>query len=239
MRAEVLFRAIGEVDEAMLQDAVAAAARPVKRRMPVRFGAGLATACAVLLAAAVLSAGMPMDGLASGGHTAGKGQPAKLRRGRRAGGAAGAGDGAAPENGGLPGFSLEEAGGAGLGMEAVTVRSESELLPTAWPVDGEEMPVSLTVYENARPADFTGAREYTQEELCALARQTAAALGFEVESVEVSPTEEQRRATLERFEAAGCCPLRRISPRRRPKNRLSWTITLRRPAPGPCARTAL
>lgn len=120
MRAEALFRAIGEVDEAMLQDAVAAAARPVKRRMPVRFGA-----------AAVQEE------------------------------AAGAGDGAAPENGGLPGFSLEEAGGAGLGMEAVTVRSESELLPTAWPVDGEEMPVLLTVYENARPADFTGAREYT------------------------------------------------------------------------------
>ena len=63
-----MFRAIGEVDEAMLQDAVTAAARPVKRRAPVRFGAGLATAaCAVLLAAAVLSAGMPMDGLASGG----------------------------------------------------------------------------------------------------------------------------------------------------------------------------
>lgn len=87
------------------------------------------------------------------------------------------------------------------------MRSESELLPTAWPVDGEEMPVSLTVYENARPADFTGAREYTQEELCTLAQQTAAALGFEVESVEVSPTEEQRRATLERFEAAGLLPL--------------------------------
>ena len=31
MRAETLFRAIGEVDEAMLQDAVTAAARPVKR----------------------------------------------------------------------------------------------------------------------------------------------------------------------------------------------------------------
>ena len=44
MRAETLFRAIGEVDEAMLQDAVTAAARPVKRRAPVRFGAGLATA---------------------------------------------------------------------------------------------------------------------------------------------------------------------------------------------------
>ena len=52
-----MFRAIGEVDEAMLQDAVAAAARPVKRRPPVRFGAGLATAaCAALLAAAVLGA---------------------------------------------------------------------------------------------------------------------------------------------------------------------------------------
>ena len=74
------------------------------------------------------------------------------------------------------------------------------------------MPVSLTVYENARPADFTGAREYTQEELCTLARQTAAALGFEVESVEVSPTEEQRRATLERFEAAGLLPSEEDTP---------------------------
>lgn len=58
MRAETLFRAIGEVDEAMLQDAVAAAAQPVKRRPPVRFGAGLATAaCAALLAAAVRRGG--------------------------------------------------------------------------------------------------------------------------------------------------------------------------------------
>lgn len=180
MRTEALFRAIGEVDEAMLQDAVAAAERPVKRRMPVRFGAGLATAaCAVLLAAAVLSAGMPMDGLASGGTQQAKDSLQSSGAAAVQEEAAGAGDGAAPENGGLPGFSLEEAGGAGLGMEAVTVRSESELLPTAWPVDGEEMPVSLTVYENARPADFTGAREYTQEELCALVRQTAAALGFE------------------------------------------------------------
>lgn len=213
MRAETLFRAIGEVDEAMLQDAVTAAARPVKRRAPVRFGAGLATAaCAVLLAAAVLSAGMPMDGLAGGGTQQAKDILQSSGAAAVQEGAAGAGDGAAPENGGLPGFSLEEAGGAGLGMEAVTVRSESELLPTAWPVDGEEMPVSLTVYENARPADFTGAREYTQEELCTLARQTAAALGFEVESVEVSPTEEQRQATLERFEAAGLLPSEEDTP---------------------------
>ena len=34
MRAETLFRAIGEVDEAMLQDAVTAAARPPCRRKP-------------------------------------------------------------------------------------------------------------------------------------------------------------------------------------------------------------
>ena len=63
-----MFRAIGEVDEAMLQDAVAAAAQPVKRRPPVRFGAGLATAaCAALLAAAVLGTAVPRGGLASGG----------------------------------------------------------------------------------------------------------------------------------------------------------------------------
>lgn len=130
MRAETLFRAIGEVDEAMLQDAVTATARPVKRRVPVRFGAGLATAaCAVLLAAAVLSAGMPMDGLASGGTQQAKDSlQSSRRRPPCQEEAAGAGGGAAPENGGLPGFSLEEAGGAGLGMEAVTVRSESELL---------------------------------------------------------------------------------------------------------------
>ena len=68
MRAETLFRAIGEVDEAMLQDAVAAAAQPVKRRPPVRFGAGLATAaCAALLAAAVLGTAVHRGGLASGG----------------------------------------------------------------------------------------------------------------------------------------------------------------------------
>lgn len=105
---------------------------------------------------------------------------------------AGAGAGAAPESGALPGFSLEEAGGAGLGMEAVMVQSESELVPTAWPVSSGETPASLPVYENARPADATGARTYTEEELCTLARQTAQALGLAVESVEVSPTEEQR-----------------------------------------------
>lgn len=106
----------------------------------------------------------------------------------------------------LPEFSLKEANGAGLGMEAVMVQSESELLPTAWPGQGEEMPDALTVYRNVRPADVTGARTYTEEELCTLARQTAQALGLAVESVEVSPTEEQRQATLERFEEAGLLP---------------------------------
>lgn len=190
-----MFRAIGEVDEAMLQDAVAAAAQPVKRRPPVRFGAGLATAaCAALLAAAVLGTAVPRGGLASGGTQQAKnslqssGAPAAQEE------SAGAGAGAAPESGALPGFSLEEAGGAGLGMEAVMVQSESELLPTAWPGQGEEMPDALTVYRNARPADVTGARTYTEEELCTMARQTAQALGLAVESVEVSPTEEQRQA---------------------------------------------
>lgn len=213
MTAQTLFRAIGEVDEAMLQDAVVAAARPVKRRPPVRFGAGLATAaCAVLLAAAVLGTAMPRGGLASGGTQQAKdslqssGAPAAQEE------SAGAGAGAAPESGALPGFSLEEAGGAGLGMEAVMVQSESELLPTAWPVSSGETPASLPVYENARPADVTGARTYTEEELCTLARQTAQALGLAVESVEVSPTEEQRQATLERFEEAGLLPSEEDTP---------------------------
>ena len=208
-----MFRAIGEVDEAMLQDAVAAAAQPVKRRPPVRFGAGLATAaCAVLLAAAVLGTAMPRGGLASGGTQQAKdslqssGAPAAQEE------SAGAGAGAAPESGALPGFSLEEAGGAGLGMEAVMVQSESELLPTAWPVSSGETPASLPVYENARPADVTGARTYTEEELCTMARQTAQALGLAVESVEVSPTEEQRQATLERFEEAGLLPSEEDTP---------------------------
>ena len=213
MRAETLFRAIGEVDEAMLQDAVAAAAQPVKRRPPVRFGAGLATAaCAALLAAAVLGTAVPRGGLASGGTQQAKnslqssGAPAAQEE------SAGAGAGAAPESGALPGFSLEEAGGAGLGMEAVMVQSESGLLPTAWPGQGEEMPDALTVYRNARPADVTGARTYTEEELCTLARQTAQALGLAVESVGVSPTEEQRQATLERFEEAGLMPSEEDTP---------------------------
>ena len=208
-----MFRAIGEVDEAMLQDAVAAAAQPVKRRPPVRFGAGLATAaCAALLAAAVLGTAVPRGGLASGGTQQAKdslqssGAPAAQEE------SAGAGAGAAPESGALPGFSLEEAGGAGLGMEAVMVQSESGLLPTAWPGQGEEMPNALTVYRNARPADVTGARTYTEEELCTLARQTAQALGLAVESVEVSPTEEQRQATLERFEEAGLLPSEEDTP---------------------------
>ena len=208
-----MFRAIGEVDEAMLQDAVAAAAQPVKRRPPVRFGAGLATAaCAVLLAAAVLGTAVPRGGLASGGTQQAKdslqssGAPAAQEE------SAGAGAGAAPESGALPGFSLEEAGGAGLGMEAVMVQSESELVPTAWPVSSGETPASLPVYENARPADATGARTYTEEELCTLARQTAQALGLAVESVEVSPTEEQRQATLERFEEAGLLPSEEDTP---------------------------
>lgn len=205
-----MFRAIGEVDEAMLQDAVAAAAQPVKRRPPVRL---LATAaCAVLLAAAVLGAAVPRGGLASGGTQQAKdslqssGAPAAQEE------SAGAGAGAAPESGALPGFSLEEAGGAGLGMEAVMVREESELVPTAWPVSSGETPASLPVYENARPADATGARAYTQEELSALAQQTAAALGFEVERVELSPTEAQRQATMERFEAAGLLPSEEDAP---------------------------
>lgn len=208
-----MFRAIGEVGEAMLQDAVAAAAQPVKRRPPVRFGAGLATAaCAALLAAAVLGAAVPRGGLASGGTQQAKdslqssGAPAAQEE------SAGAGAGAAPESGALPGFSLEEAGGTGLGMEAVMVREESELVPTAWPGQGEEMPNALTVYRNARPADVTGARTYTEEELCTLARQTAQALGLAVESVEVSPTEEQRQATLERFEEAGLLPSEEDTP---------------------------
>lgn len=208
-----MFRAIGEVDEAMLQDAVAAAAQPVKRRPPVRFGAGLATAaCAALLAAAVLGTAVPRGGLASGGTQQAKnslqssGAPAAQEE------SAGAGAGAAPESGALPGFSLEEAGGAGLGMEAVMVQSESGLLPTAWPVNSGETPASLPVYENARPADATGARAYTQEELSAIAQQTAAALGFEVERVELSPTEAQRQATMERFEAAGLLPSEEDAP---------------------------
>ena len=193
-----MFRAIGEVDEAMLQDAVAAAAQPVKRRPPVRFGAGLATAaCAALLAAAVLGAVAPVlapKGGAGEMNTAGTQQDEMTS------------DAALLE------FSLKEANGAGLGMEAVMVQSESELLPTAWPGQGEEMPDALTVYRNARPADVTGARTYTEEELCTLARQTAQALGLAVESVEVSPTEEQRQATLERFEEAGLMPSEEDTP---------------------------
>lgn len=193
-----MFRAIGEVDEAMLQDAVAAAAQPVKRRPPVRFGAGLATAaCAALLAAAVLGAVAPVlapKGGAGEMNTAGTQQDEMTS------------DAALPE------FSLKEANGAGLGMEAVMVQSESELLPTAWPGQGEEMPDALTVYRNARPADVTGARTYTEEELCTMARQTAQALGLAVESVEVSPTEEQRQATLERFEEAGLMPSEEDTP---------------------------
>lgn len=193
-----MFRAIGEVDEAMLQDAVAAAAQPVKRRPPVRFGAGLATAaCAALLAAAVLGAVAPVlapKGGAGEMNTAGTQQDEMTS------------DAALPE------FSLKEANGAGLGMEAVMVQSESELLPTAWPGQGEEMPDALTVYRNVRPADVTGARTYTEEELCTLARQTAQALGLAVESVEVSPTEEQRQATLERFEEAGLLPSEEDTP---------------------------
>lgn len=193
-----MFRAIGEVGEAMLQDAVAAAAQPVKRRPPVRFGAGLATAaCAVLLAAAVLGAVAPVlapKGGAGEMNTAGTQQDEMTS------------DAALPE------FSLKEANGAGFGMEAVMVREESELVPTAWPGQGEEMPNALTVYRNARPADVTGARTYTEEELCTLARQTAQALGLAVESVEVSPTEEQRQATLERFEEAGLLPSEEDAP---------------------------
>lgn len=193
-----MFRAIGEVDEAMLQDAVQAAARPVKRRPPVRFGAGLATAaCAVLLAAAVLGAVAPVlapKGGAGEMNTAGTQQDEMTS------------DAALPE------FSLKEANGAGFGMEAVMVREESELVPTAWPVSSGETPASLPVYENARPADATGARAYTQEELSALAQQTAAALGFEVERVELSPTEAQRQATMERFEAAGLLPSEEDAP---------------------------
>lgn len=193
-----MFRAIGEVDEAMLQDAVAAAAQPVKRRPPVRFGAGLATAaCAALLAAAVLGAVAPVlapKGGAGEMNTAGTQQDEMTS------------DAALPE------FSLKEANGAGFGMEAVMVREESELVPTAWPVSSGETPASLPVYENARPADATGARAYTQEELSALAQQTAAALGLAVESVEVSPTEEQRQATLERFEEAGLLPSEEDTP---------------------------
>ena len=185
MTAQTLFRAIGEIDEAMLQDAVAAAAQPVKRRPPVRFGAGLATAaCAVLLAAAVLGVVAPVASKGGAGEMNTTGTPQDEM----------ASDAALPE------FSLKEANGAGFGMEAVMVREESELVPTAWPGQGEEMPNALTVYRNARPADVTGARTYTEEELCTLARQTAQALGLAVESVEVSPTEEQRQATLERFE---------------------------------------
>ena len=195
MRAETLFRAIGEVDEAMLQDAVAAAAQPVKRRPPVRL---LATAaCAVLLAAAVLGAVAPVlapKGGAGEMNTAGTQQDEMTS------------DAALPE------FSLKEANGAGFGMEAVMVREESELVPTAWPVSSGETPASLPVYENARPADATGARAYTQEELSALAQQTAAALGFEVERVELSPTEAQRQATMERFEAAGLLPSEEDAP---------------------------
>lgn len=195
MRAETLFRAIGEVDEAMLQDAVAAAAQPVKRRPPVRL---LATAaCAVLLAAAVLGAVAPVlapKGGAGEMNTAGTQQDEMTS------------DAALPE------FSLKEANGAGFGMEAVMVREESELVPTAWPVSSGETPASLPVYENARPADVTGARTYTEEELCTLARQTAQALGLAVESVEVSPTEEQRQATLERFEEAGLLPSEEDTP---------------------------
>ncbi len=193
-----MFRAIGEVGEAMLQDAVAAAAQPVKRRPPVRFGAGLATAaCAVLLAAAVLGAVAPVlapKGGAGEMNTAGTQQDEMTS------------DAALPE------FSLKEANGAGFGMEAVMVQSESELVPTAWPVSSGETPASLPVYENARPADATGARAYTQEELSALAQQTAAALGFEVERVELSPTEAQRQATMERFEAAGLLPSEEDAP---------------------------
>lgn len=193
-----MFRAIGEVDEAMLQDAVAAAAQPVKRRPPVRFGAGLATAaCAALLAAAVLGAVAPVlapKGGAGEMNTAGTQQDEMTS------------DAALPE------FSLKEANGAGFGMEAVMVREESELVPTAWPVNSGETPASLPVYENARPADATGARAYTQEELSAIAQQTAAALGFEVERVELSPTEAQRQATMERFEAAGLLPSEEDAP---------------------------
>lgn len=193
-----MFRAIGEVGEAMLQDAVAAAAQPVKRRPPVRFGAGLATAaCAALLAAAVLGAVAPVlapKGGAGEMNTAGTQQDEMTS------------DAALPE------FSLKEANGAGFGMEAVMVQSESGLLPTAWPGQGEEMPNALTVYRNARPADVTGARTYTEEELCTLARQTAQALGLAVESVEVLPTEEQRQATLERFEEAGLLPSEEDTP---------------------------
>lgn len=195
MTAQTLFRAIGEVDEAMLQDAVQAAARPVKRRPPVRL---LATAaCAVLLAAAVLGAVAPVlapKGGAGEMNTAGTQQDEMTS------------DAALPE------FSLKEANGAGFGMEAVMVREESELVPTAWPVSSGETPASLPVYENARPADATGARAYTQEELSALAQQTAAALGFEVERVELSPTEAQRQATMERFEAAGLLPSEEDAP---------------------------
>ena len=195
MTAQTLFRAIGEVDEAMLQDAVAAAARPVKRRPPVRL---LATAaCAVLLAAAVLGAVAPVlapKGGAGEMNTAGTQQDEMTS------------DAALPE------FSLKEANGAGFGMEAVMVREESELVPTAWPVSSGETPASLPVYENARPADATGARAYTQEELSAIAQQTAAALGFEVERVELSPTEAQRQATMERFEAAGLLPSEEDAP---------------------------
>lgn len=193
-----MFRAIGEVGEAMLQDAVAAAAQPVKRRPPVRFGAGLATAaCAVLLAAAVLGAVAPV--LAPKGG-AGEMNTASTQQDEMTSDAA------------LPEFSLKEANGAGFGMEAVMVREESELVPTAWPGQGEEMPDALTVYRNVRPADVTGARTYTQEELSALAQQTAAALGFEVERVELSPTEAQRQATMERFETAGLLPSEEDAP---------------------------
>lgn len=193
-----MFRAIGEVGEAMLQDAVAAAAQPVKRRPPVRFGAGLATAaCAALLAAAVLGAVAPVlapKGGAGEMNTAGTQQDEMTS------------DAALPE------FSLKEANGAGFGMEAVMVREESELVPTAWPVNSGQTPASLPVYENARPADVTGARTYTEEELSAIAQQTAAALGFEVERVELSPTEAQRQATMERFEAAGLLPSEEDAP---------------------------
>lgn len=197
MTAQTLFRAIGEIDEAMLQDAVEAAARPVKRRPPVRFGAGLATAaCAVLLAAAVLGVVAPVASKGGAGEMNTTGTPQDEM----------ASDAALPE------FSLKEANGAGFGMEAVMVREESELVPTAWPVSSAEAPASLTVYENARPADAAGAREYTQEELSALAQQAAAALGFEVDRVEISPTEAQRQATMEKFEAAGLLPSEEDTP---------------------------
>ena len=191
MRTQDLMRAIGLLDEELVVEAE----QPERlRAIRWRRWAALAACAALLLALPWLRV---LPWLSGSGGTAQDSLQAE----------AGQMDAAAAEQAQLEPFAAKFASG-GFGFEGLFAYDPQELGSAGPWQEGEETPAALPVYrnENELLADGAACFGLDAEQMEQQLRALAAALGYEVETVEISPSAEEAAAYRQKLEQQGRDP---------------------------------